>query len=152
LSTLGSRESGLLKGLEAMVVDWLLAALPLLLVLALMLAFHWKGSQAGPRFPFISISIGALGAFMTGSSANSSVILGVLQEQTALLVGMSATLALTAQALGGALGGILVGAKIMLGCATVKADEPAALRKTLAYGLVILTLMAVLIWAVHLAC
>ncbi len=105
---------------------------------------------ASPAFPFLSIYIGALGAFMTGSSANSSVVFGVLQEQTSLLVGMSATLALTAQALGGALGGIFAPAKVILGCATVKADESAALRKTLAYGLVILTLMAVLIWAVHL--
>jgi lactate permease len=106
---------------------------------------------AGPAFPFLSIYIGALGAFMTGSSANSSVIFGVLQEQTALLVGMSATLALTAQALGGALGGIFAPTKVILGCATVNADESAALRKTLAYGLAILTLMAVLIWVVHLA-
>ncbi|HSR35322.1 MAG TPA: L-lactate permease, partial [Anaerolineae bacterium] len=105
---------------------------------------------AGPAFPFISIYIGALGAFMTGSSANSSVIFGVLQEQTALLVGMSATLALTAQALGGALGGIFAPTKVILGCATVNADESSALRKTLAYGLGILTLMAVLIWAAHL--
>ena len=29
-------------------LDWLLAALPILLVLVLMLALHWKGSQAGP--------------------------------------------------------------------------------------------------------
>jgi L-lactate permease len=64
---------------------------------------------------------------------------------------MSATLALTAQALGGALGGIFAPTKVILGCATVKADEPAALRKTLAYGLAILTLMAALIWVVHLA-
>jgi len=106
---------------------------------------------AGPVFPFVSIYIGALGAFMTGSSANSSVIFGVIQEQTAQLVGMNATLALTAQALGGALGGIFAPTKVILGCATVKADESSALRKTLAYGLVILTLMAVLIWAVHLA-
>ena len=87
---------------------------------------------AGPAFPFLSIFIGALGAFMTGSSANSSVIFGVLQEQTALLVGMSATLALTAQALGGALGGIFAPTKVILGCATVNADESAALRKSLA--------------------
>jgi lactate permease len=105
---------------------------------------------AGPAFPFLSIFIGALGAFMTGSSANSSVIFGVLQEKTALLIGMSATLALTAQALGGALGGIFAPTKVILGCATVKADESGALRQTLAYGLAILTLMAVLIWAVHL--
>ena len=32
----------------------------------------------------------------------------------------------------------------------MNADESAALRKTLAYGLVILTLMAALIWVVHL--
>ena len=48
------------------------------------------------------------------------------------------------------LGGIFAPTKVILGCATVNADEPAALRKTLAYGLTILTIMAVLIWAVHL--
>jgi len=79
------------------------------------------------------------------------MIFGVLQEQAATLVGMSATLALTAQAVGGALGGIFAPTKVILGCATVEADESSALRKTLAYGLTIVTVMAVVIWVVDLA-
>ncbi len=96
----------------------------------------------GPAFPAISPFIGAFGAFMTGSNANSAVIFGTLQEQAAVLVGMSVTLALAAQAVGGAIGGIFAPAKVILGCSTVDADESATMRKSLAYGIAILAVLA----------
>jgi lactate permease len=105
----------------------------------------------GPAFPLLSPFIGAFGAFMTGSNANSAVIFGTLQEQAAVLVGMSVTLALAAQGVGGAIGGILAPAKVILGCSTVGADEGTTMRKSLAYGMAILAILAVVTGAVFLA-
>jgi lactate permease len=105
----------------------------------------------GPAFPLLSPFIGAFGAFMTGSNANSAVIFGTLQEQAAVLVGMSATLALAAQGVGGAIGGMFAPTKVILGCSTVGADEGTAMRRTLAYGIAILAVLALVTGAVFLA-
>ena len=98
---------------------------------------------AGPAFPLVSPFIGALGAFMTGSNTNSNVVFGLLQEQVATLVGMSPLLALAAQTAGGAIGGMFAPAKVIVGCAPAAADEGATLRRTMAYGLAILSVLAV---------
>jgi lactate permease len=105
----------------------------------------------GPAFPLLSPFIGAFGAFMTGSNANSAVIFGTLQEQAAVLAGMSVTLALAAQGVGGAIGGIFAPSKVILGCSTVGADEGTAMRRSLAYGMVILAILAAVMAAVFLA-
>jgi lactate permease len=107
--------------------------------------------MVGPAFPLLSPFIGAFGAFMTGSNANSAVIFGTLQEQAAVLVGMSVTLALVAQGVGGAIGGIFAPAKVILGCSTVGADEGTTMRRSLAYGVAILAILAVVTGAVFLA-
>ncbi|MBN1955061.1 MAG: L-lactate permease [Anaerolineae bacterium] len=96
----------------------------------------------GPAFPLASPFIGALGAFMTGSNTNSNVVFSALQEQVALLVGMSPLLALAAQTAGGAMGGMFAPAKVIVGCAPVGAQESAAMRKTMTYGLVTLIVLA----------
>jgi lactate permease len=108
-------------------------------------------SIVGPAFPPLSPFIGAFGAFMTGSNANSAVIFGRFQEQAAVLVGMSVTLALAAQGVGGAIGGIFAPAKVILGCSTVGADEGTTMRRSLAYGLAILTILAVVTAVAYLA-
>ncbi|MFA6508799.1 MAG: L-lactate permease, partial [Treponemataceae bacterium] len=40
-------------------------------------------SMAGPAFPFLSPTIGALGTFLTGSDTSSNVLFGALQKTTA---------------------------------------------------------------------
>jgi lactate permease len=105
----------------------------------------------GPAFPLLSPFIGAFGAFMTGSNANSAVVFGTLQEQAAILAGMSVTLALAAQGVGGAIGGIFAPAKVILGCSTVGADEGTTMRRSLAYGMAILAILAMATAAVFLA-
>ena len=76
---------------------------------------------------------------------------GAAEEQAAVLVGMSATMALVAQGVGGAIGGIFAPAKVILGCSTVGADEGTAMRRSLAYGMAILAILAVVTGAVFLA-
>ncbi len=97
----------------------------------------------GQAFPLASPFIGALGAFMTGSNTNSNVIFAALQERVATLVGMNPLWALAAQTTGGAIGGMFAPAKVIVGCAPVGASEGATMRKTMAYGVTILAVVAV---------
>ena len=46
----------------------------------------------GSIYPLVAPWIGLLGAFMTGSNTNSNVVFGALQQETAHLAGLSATL------------------------------------------------------------
>jgi lactate permease len=104
----------------------------------------------GPAFPLASPFIGALGAFMTGSNTNSNVIFGALQEQVAGLVGMSVLLALAAQTTGGAIGGMFAPAKVIVGAAPAEADEGSTMRRTMVYGLIIISIVALVTGAIAL--
>ena len=97
----------------------------------------------GGLYPFFSTWIGLLGAFMTGSNTNSNVVFGVLQMQTAELAGLSAAIILASQTTGGALGGMIAPAKILVGCSTVglSGREGPVLQTTIRYGLLITALM-----------
>src|SRR5699024_1273392 len=74
---------------------------------------------AGMAFPVLSPFIGVLGAFMTGSNTNSNILFGALQLNSARLLDLPIGLILAAQTTGGALGGIIAPAKIIVGCSTV---------------------------------
>jgi lactate permease len=95
-------------------------------------------SQAvGQAFPLVSPYIGILGAFASGSNNNSNVLFGMLQKNTALLLGLAPSLLVAAQTTGGALGSMLAPAKIVVGCSTagIQGKEGDVLRKTLPWGL-----------------
>jgi len=94
---------------------------------------------AGSVFPLISPFIGAIGAFMTGSNTNSNVVFGSLQQQVAVLLGISPQIILAAQTAGGAIGSLFAPAKVIVGCSTVGLGgrEGPAVEATLRYGLVI---------------
>jgi lactate permease len=104
----------------------------------------------GQAFPLASPFIGALGAFMTGSNTNSNVVFSMLQEQVAVLVGMSPLLALAAQTAGGAIGSMFAPAKVIVGCAPVGADEGQTMRQTMAYGGTIIVVLALVTGALSL--
>jgi len=70
-------------------------------------------------YPVVAPAIGALGAFMTGSTNNSNVVFGMFQRHTAELSGISTALVLAAQATGASLGSMLAPSKILVGCSTV---------------------------------
>ncbi len=109
---------------------------------------------AGPAFPLVSPFIGALGAFMTGSNTNSNVVFAGLQDQVAVLLGMSPFIILAAQTAGGAIGSAFAPAKIIVGCSTVDdaGGEGQVLRSVMRYGLVIIGGVAlVTVVAVYLA-
>jgi lactate permease len=97
----------------------------------------------GTAFPLAAPFIGALGAFMTGSNTNSNVVFASLQQDTALLLGLSPAIILAAQTTGGALGAAFAPAKVIVGCSTVglAGQEGGVLRRTLAYGTVLLALV-----------
>jgi len=100
---------------------------------------------AGPAFPLVAPFIGALGAFMTGSNTNSSVIFGGLQQHVAALVGVSPLIILAAQTAGGAVGSLFAPAKVIVGCSTVGlgGKEGPVLRTAMRYGLAIVAGLAV---------
>jgi lactate permease len=97
-------------------------------------------------YPAIAPFIGALGAFITGSNNNSNVLFGVLQMDTASLLNLSVPLILAAQTAGGSLGSVMSPAKVIVGCSTVGLTnkEGLALRKIILYGLIPLSLVAVI--------
>jgi len=99
-------------------------------------------------YPLVAPFVGALGAFMTGSNTNSNVVFGLLQKQTAELLGLSVTLILAAQTTGGSLGSVLAPAKVIVGCSTVglSGKEGPVIGKMLLYGLLTLTYAALLTW------
>ncbi|MDP2698187.1 L-lactate permease [Thalassospira sp.] len=81
-------------------------------------AILFSGSMA-IAYPLLAPAIGALGAFMTGSTNNSNVVFGMFQRHTAELSGISTALVLAAQATGASLGSMLAPSKILVGCSTV---------------------------------
>ena len=101
---------------------------------------------AGSAFPWVSPFIGVLGAFMTGSNTNSNVAFGHLQQQVALLTGVSPAIILAAQTAGASIGSSFAPAKIIVACSTVDlaGKESDALSATMRYGLVIVALLAIL--------
>jgi lactate permease len=103
---------------------------------------------AGGAFPLISGFIGALGAFMTGSNTNSNVLFGAFQLQVAQTLGLHVPLILALHNAGAGIGSVFGPAKIIVGCSTVglSGREGDALRSTASYGLVFITILAVIGW------
>jgi lactate permease len=83
---------------------------------------------AGQAFPLASPFLGALGAFLTGSNTSSNLVLASLQENAAVLAGLSPLLILGAQTAGASIGSAISPSKIVVGCSTLGADESRALR------------------------
>lgn len=86
-------------------------------------------SQSIPAlvYPAVAPFIGVLGAFLTGSNNNSNVLFGVLQMETARLLGLNVPLVLAAQTAGGSLGSVMSPAKVIVGCSTVGLTNQEAL-------------------------
>lgn len=95
-------------------------------------------------YPMVAPFIGAVGAFITGSNNNANVLFGVLQMNTAQLLGLSTTLILAAQTAGGSLGSIMAPAKVIVGCSTVNLNdrEGEVIGRMLIYGVILLLLVA----------
>ena len=90
-------------------------------------------TSLGWFYPAVSPWVGALGAVMTGSNANSNLIFSALQQRTAEILGLPAAIILAAQTTGGALGSVAAPTKVIVGASTagMEGEEGIILRKLL---------------------
>ncbi|MFN3308166.1 MAG: L-lactate permease, partial [Anaerolineales bacterium] len=92
-----------------------------------------RGLSVGfaPVYPLVSLVIGGIGAFMTGSNTNSNVLFASLQMQTARLLGYPTALILAAQTAAASIASTLAPAKIIVGTSTsgLKKREGLILRR-----------------------
>jgi lactate permease len=108
-------------------------------------------SLGGPAlYSFASPFIGLLGAFMTGSNTNSNVLFTGMQREAAVLLRLPVTLILGAQTSGGAIGGMLAPARIIVGASTagLAGKEGQVLRRTVPCGLAATALVGLIVWLV----
>lgn len=103
-------------------------------------------SSLGWFYPALSPWIGALGAVMTGSNANSNLVFSLLQLRTAELLGLPAAIILAAQTTGGALGSVVAPTKIIVGASTagLEGQEGDILRKLLPAICVLLLIISIM--------
>jgi lactate permease len=88
---------------------------------------------AGAALPAVAPWIGVLGAFMTGSNTSSNVLFSVLQHDAAADVGVSRTLAVALQNIGGGVGNMVAVLNIAAICGVLRITgmEGTILRRTL---------------------
>ena len=100
-------------------------------------------------YPLFAPFIGTLGAIMTGSNANSNVVFGALQQETATLLALSVPIILAGQTAGASLGSVLAPAKIIVGCSTVGlgGQEGPVIRRMLLLGLIPVLFVALFTFA-----
>jgi lactate permease len=97
-------------------------------------------------YPLVAPWIGALGAVMTGSNANSNLVFSALQLRTAEILNLPAAIILAAQTTGGALGSVAAPTKIIVGATTagLEGEEGLILRKLLPFICVLVFLVSVM--------
>ena len=103
-------------------------------------------SAIGWFYPVVSPWIGALGAVMTGSNANSNLVFSALQQRTAEILGLPAAIILAAQTTGGALGSVAAPTKVIVGASTagMEGREGEILRKLLPVICVLLLVISLI--------
>lgn len=87
----------------------------------------------GSAFPFISPTIGALGAFIAGSNTVSNMMFSQFQFEAAMALSLSPALIVASQAVGAAAGNMIAIHNVVAASATVGllGQEGATLRKTI---------------------
>ena len=103
----------------------------------------------GAFYPLISPVIGALGTFITGSDTSSNILFGLLQSQTAQLIGANTAWVAAANASGATIGKMVSPLSIALAATGtgLKGSEAGILRKTILYAAIFLLFMSLLIFA-----
>ncbi|SUA20240.1 L-lactate permease [Neisseria gonorrhoeae] len=89
-------------------------------------------AMAGEHWVYFSPYLGAIGAFFSGSNTVSNLTFGPIQQQIALDTGLSVTLILALQSVGGAMGNMVCLNNIIAVCTVldVKNSEGAIIKKT----------------------
>ena len=87
---------------------------------------------------------------MTGSNTNSNVMFGVLQQETAGALGVSAVTIAAVQSIGGSLGSAIAPAKVLVGTAIVglSGKEGEVMKRTIPYCLLIVLLVGIQAWII----
>lgn len=107
---------------------------------------------AGGAFPFFSVFIGVLGAFISGSNTVSNVLFASFQFETATILGLPQALIVSLQVVGGAVGNMICVNNVVAVCATVGifGVEGRIIRGNalpcFIYGIAVTLLMAALIF------
>ena len=93
-------------------------------------------SNTGDAYAFFSPIIGWIGVFLTGSDTSSNLLFGTLQQVSAQKLGISETLFLAANSVGGVVGKMISPQSIAVACAAVGlvGKESELFRFTLKYS------------------
>jgi lactate permease len=104
----------------------------------------------GSLFPLASPFIGIIGSFLTGSNTNSNVMFGLLQYETAQVLGKNAVWLAAAQSVGGSIGVSIAPSTIMMGSANVglNGKENLVMARTLKYCLIGAVMLAIVVFIV----
>lgn len=102
-------------------------------------------AKTGDAFAFFSPVIGWLGVFITGSDTSSNLLFGPLQQVTARELGVSETLFLAANSVGGVVGKMISPQSIAIACAAVGlvGRESDLFRFTLKYSIAFIILIGI---------
>ena len=89
--------------------------------------------RVGRAFPILAPFIGILGAYMAGSNTVSNILFSGFQYATAKALGISKTITVALQAVGGAAGNMICVHNVVAACAVVGigGQEGAVIKKTL---------------------
>ena len=106
------------------------------------------GQVVGAFYPIFSPFIGVLGSFLTGSNTNSNIMFGMLQFETAQVLGKSGVIMAALQSVGGSLGVSISPSSIMMGATNVglTGQEDKIMAVTLKYCIPITLLLGIVMW------
>ena len=104
---------------------------------------------AGKLFPVISPVIGWFGVFLTGSVTSSSVLLGKLQQVSAMQIGVNPVLTTSANLAGSMTGKLVSPQSLAISCAAtgMVGQESEIFRRIWKYSLILLAIVVVLVIA-----
>ncbi|MDK4684791.1 L-lactate permease [Kingella negevensis] len=103
-------------------------------------------AMAGDNWIYFSPYLGAIGAFFSGSNTVSNLTFGAIQQQIATDTGLSVTLILALQSVGGAMGNMICINNIIAVCTVLNVEnsEGAIIKKTIIpmtiYGVIAVTI------------
>lgn len=102
-------------------------------------------AQTGSAFSFFSPIIGWIGVFLTGSDTSSNLLFGTLQQVSARNLGISETLFLAANSVGGVVGKMISPQSIAIACAAVGlvGRESELFKFTLKYSVALIILIGI---------
>lgn len=102
-------------------------------------------SHTGDAFSFFSPVIGWIGVFLTGSDTSSNLLFGTLQQVSARNLGISETLFLAANSVGGVVGKMISPQSIAIACAAVGlvGKESDLFKFTLKYSVAFIILIGI---------